>query len=110
MNAKLPSLSRMSCNEPLSGVWSHFRAANPRNSTERNGLKTSSASATTASPTYPQLGAAKACIISSVLTPNETELSHRCQRRVWQTLETLSQNQTCTSRRPAVGSSDLLDL
>src|SRR6266481_2198019 len=41
--------------------------------------------------------------------PNETELSHRWRRRTWQILRTVSSNQTCASRRPAVGSSDWLD-
>src|SRR5438105_12258866 len=42
--------------------------------------------------------------------PNETELSHRWRRRAWQKSRTVSQNQTWTSQRPAVGSSDWLGL
>src|SRR2546423_14100443 len=41
---------------------------------------------------------------------NENKMSYGGRERVWQTQVTLSQNQMCASRRPAVGSSEWLDL
>src|SRR6266404_7384006 len=53
---------------------------------------------------------AVSCVISGArIASNETELSHRWRRRVWQTSTTVSLNQICSSQRPAVGSSDWLD-
>src|SRR5712691_6984059 len=49
-------------------------------------------------------------VIHNAQSPNEMELSHRWRGRAWQTRGTVSQNQTWTSQRPAVGSSDWLGL